>query len=226
LKAFRNKMAETPRGERPIKAGTQKARGHGPSRVRGKAQLDEQALFNEAMEGVTPLAHNMNDQLPSLAGPPSINAPTEEAHILQQLKALVLTGEGFIVSDTPEYREGTGYNVHPEIARRLHRGEYAIQDHVDLHGYGIDTAREAFTRFLKRALSSGKTGVLIIHGRGLSSPRQPVLKNKVLEWLNEGRWKKWVVAYASARTFDGGTGATYVLLRRTPLAKRFRKKNC
>jgi len=187
--------------------------------------VNDMRLFSDAMAGVTPIEHNMQANF----NPPPISAArndmTDEAEILLQLKQLVLTGEGFIVSDTPEYREGTGFNVHPEIAKRLHRGEYSIQDHIDLHGYRIDTARDVFSRFLKDAVSHGKTGVLIIHGRGLSSPDQPVLKNKVIEWLDENRWKKWIVAYASARSCDGGTGATYVLLRNTPLTKRFRKDN-
>jgi DNA-nicking Smr family endonuclease len=64
---------------------------------------------------------------------------------------------------------------------------------------------------------------LIIHGRGLSSPGEPVIKAKVAQWLSSGPWKKWVVAFASARMCDGGSGASYVLLRRRPLGKRHRK---
>jgi DNA-nicking Smr family endonuclease len=226
LKALKKKRFLDPAPEKaPVPpSGTSKERE--PSREDDeKSPGADIRLFSEAMAGVTPIKHNMQ------AGfkPPSISAPgndmTDEAEILQQLKQLVLTGEGFIVSDTPEYREGTGYNVHPEIAKRLHRGEFSIQDHIDLHGYRIDTAQDVFSRFLKDAVSHGKTGVLIIHGRGLSSPDQPVLRNKVIEWLDENRWKKWIVAYASARSCDGGTGATYVLLRNTPLTKRFRNNN-
>ncbi|MGD0625276.1 MAG: Smr/MutS family protein, partial [Thermodesulfobacteriota bacterium] len=78
-------------------------------------------------------------------------------------------------------------------------------------------------RFLKWAVMTGKRGVLIIHGRGLSSPQEPVLKEKVIEWLTRGPWRKWVIAYASARLCDGGAGATYVLLRRRPVSKRLKR---
>jgi DNA-nicking Smr family endonuclease len=71
---------------------------------------------------------------------------------------------------------------------------------------------------------AGKRSVLIVHGRGLSSPSKPVLKAKVYEWLTSGQWRKWVIAFSSARSYDGGTGATYVLLRQRPLTKRFRKR--
>jgi len=66
--------------------------------------------------------------------------------------------------------------------------------------------------------------VMIIHGRGLSSPSEPVLKTRVFQWLQSGPWRKWVMAFASARWCDGGAGATYVLLRKRPLARRHRKK--
>ncbi len=56
-----------------------------------------------------------------------------------------------------------------------------------------------------------------------SSPGEAILKNKVREWLSQGYWLKRVIAYASAQSYDGGAGATYVLLRHRPLTKRSRK---
>jgi DNA-nicking Smr family endonuclease len=76
---------------------------------------------------------------------------------------------------------------------------------------------------MREAVATGKRAVLIIHGRGLSSPALPVLKTRVAEWLTTGYWRKWVVAFTSARRCDGGSGASYVLLRRNPLPKRLRK---
>jgi DNA-nicking Smr family endonuclease len=70
----------------------------------------------------------------------------------------------------------------------------------------------------------GKRALLIIHGRGLSSPVKPILKSKVYLWLTTSPWHKWVIAFTSARACDGGAGATYVLLRQKPLSKRLRKK--
>jgi DNA-nicking Smr family endonuclease len=95
---------------------------------------------------------------------------------------------------------------------------------VDLHGLLAEDAKEVFEKFLKWAVTTGKTGVLIIHGRGLSSPSEPVLKKKVVEWLTRGPWRKWVAAYCSARICDGGAGATYVLLRLRPVSKRLEIK--
>ncbi|UCH46386.1 MAG: Smr/MutS family protein [Nitrospiraceae bacterium] len=52
----------------------------------------------------------------------------------------------------------------------------------------------------------------IIHGRGLRSPDGPVLKKAVIQWLLT-RYRKYIVAFASARQCDGGLGAIYVLFR-------------
>jgi DNA-nicking Smr family endonuclease len=182
----------------------------------------EKDLFKKAMDGVTPISEKKYIEKISKIELPEGFKKKDDAETLKRLEDLVKYGTGFNVSDTPEYIEGTGYHVHPEIARRLHRGDYSIQAFVDLHGLLVEDAKEVFEKFLKWAVTTSKTGVLIIHGRGLSSPSEPILKNKVIEWLTRGPWRKWVVAYSSARKCDGGAGATYVLLRQRPVSKRFK----
>ena len=184
---------------------------------------NEENLFRQAMEGVTciPRPNFVERGLP-LPAPEKPQTLTETEPLLK-LKDLVQHGNGFEVADTPEYIEGTMYHVHPEVARRLHKGDFSIQAYINLHRFKVADAREAFERFIKWAVVTGKTGVLIVHGRGLSSPSEPVLKQKVVEWLTRGPWRKWVVAYATARSCDGGAGATYVLLRRRPVSKKIKK---
>ena len=152
------------------------------------------------------------------------NLECDEYECLVRLKELIKYGTGFVVSLTPEYVEGMANKVSPEIVRRLHRGYFSIQAHIDLHGLGVNDAHQAFDGFINKSIMADKRAVLIIHGRGLSSPYEPVLKTKVYQWLTAAPWHKWVIAFTSARLCDGGTGATYVLLRPQPLTKRFRKK--
>ena len=197
-----------------------------PKREPDADQENDKNVFLEAMKDVQPIPENNRIRENGGTKQPGTDKNEPGKGVMDQLENLVKYGEGFIISNTPEYMEGTGHDIHPEFARRLHQGDFSIQAHIDLHGLGVAEAREAFEDFLKGSVTSGKRAVLIIHGRGLSSPGEPVLKNKVSEWLTRGHWRKWVIAYASAQSYDGGTGATYVLLRHRPITKRARKSSC
>jgi DNA-nicking Smr family endonuclease len=184
----------------------------------------DRALFEAAMADVERITQNICNkqqlQKSDAAGPD--NKP-DESETLLHLQELVETGKGFVVADTPEYIEGIGYNVNRQVAKQLHNGQFSIQGHIDLHGLAVESAREAFENFLKESIAAGKRMVLIIHGRGLSSPAKPILKTNVIKWLTTGLWRKWVMAFTSARLCDGGAGATYVLLRKRPVTKRVKK---
>lgn len=184
----------------------------------------EEQLFSEAMKGVRPIPGDH-----AALGNAAIKFSEEDRYrpeneALTRLTKLVDRGEGFVVSDTPEYMEGTGYHARREVALQLHRGDFSIQDHIDLHGMNVETAKEEFDAFMKSSYLAGKGAVLVIHGRGLSSPGEAILKNKVREWLSHSYWRKRVLAFASAQSHDGGAGATYVLLRDRPVSKRSGKQ--
>jgi DNA-nicking Smr family endonuclease len=186
---------------------------------------NERSLFKAAMVGVKPISGNKcRKKIAAMGRRRGWAVKKDECDALNQLQNLIEHGDGFVVADTPEYIEGVGYHVNPGITRHLHRGDFSIQAHVDLHGLSARTAEEVFDRFLKESLMAGKHALLIVHGRGLSSPEKPVLKTKVKQWLTTGLWRKWVLAFSSARACDGGAGATYVLLRQRPLTKRYRKR--
>ncbi|RZB35889.1 MAG: hypothetical protein SRB2_02687 [Desulfobacteraceae bacterium Eth-SRB2] len=186
-------------------------------------QPSENELFLEAMANVTPIPRGDRIEHSFISGPPAGSDHDSENETLLKLNNLVKFGTGFVVADTPEYIEGRGYNVHPEITKRLHKGDFSIQAYIDLHGLGVEDARNAFEMFLTDSITTGTKAVLIVHGRGLSSPDKPVLKTSVIQWLTCGPWRKWVIAFTSARSCDGGAGATYVLLRQRPMTKRNRK---
>ena len=118
--------------------------------------------------------------------------------------------------------EGIAPGVDLRLAQRLHRGDYAIQAHIDLHGHTVEEAKVVVDRFLTSAYMAGQRCVRLIHGRGLNSKDNvPVLKEQVRIWLSHGRLSRLVLAFATAPLTDGGAGVVYVLLRR---AAHFQKR--
>jgi len=179
-------------------------------------QVDETDLFTAAMDGVVPLARGPHG---TIAGPvPTAPPPrpvSEEAETLAALSDLIAGVARFDITDTREYIEGVVVGLDPRVVRRLRRGDFAWQSHLDLHGLTATEARGAVERFILESFRAGWRCVLIVHGRGLNSKEGvPVLKERLKVWLTHGRLARAVLAFTTARPADGGAGALYVLLRR------------
>ena len=188
-------------------------------------ETPEQAacLFAEAMADVTPLKFNRRCRISKARVNKKDVHVGSEIWSVKLLQRLIESGEGFTVDQTSGYMEAAGPGICPQVTRRLHQGHYAVQDYVDLHGLNVYEAGQVLHAFIQKAMANGRRMVLIVHGRGLTSPAEPVLKKKVYFWLTQGPLRKHVIAFTSARKCDGGTGATYVLLRREPWTKRLRR---
>ena len=131
---------------------------------------------------------------------------------LDELRDIVEQRADINIADTDEYDEWTPPGGSAGLTQKLHKGECAIQDHIDLHGHTEDEAEAGLVEFLEDSRRSGFSCVKVIHGRGLGSPGEPVLKPMVSRLL-KGALSKHVRAYATAPPRDGGLGATYILLR-------------
>jgi DNA-nicking Smr family endonuclease len=95
--------------------------------------------------------------------------------------------------------------------QRLRRGQLAAGAELDLHGMTAAEARRTLGEFITHCLERQVRSVHIIHGKGYGGAgTAPVLKNRVNAWL---RQHHDVLAFSSAQSRDGGTGALYVLLR-------------
>ena len=93
---------------------------------------------------------------------------------------------------------------------RLRRGRYSIGDSLDLHQMNEAVASQSLLNFIDRAAARGIGCVRIIHGKGLRSRNGPKLKLMTRRLLSRHRR---VIAFASCRPVDGGTGAVNVLLK-------------
>lgn len=192
---------------------------------RGERTVTDNELFAQAMSDVRQI--NAFRALPAMPlsspppSPPRLRGPgrdkaNEDEGAIWELRELVARRRSINLSDTDEYMEWAPPSMslrhRRELTRTLHEGGYAVGDYIDLHGLTEDQAWEALLEFLRNARRLRVSCVKVIHGRGLRSPGEPVLKGAVGRWL-KGPLSKYVVAYATARPCDGGLGATYVLLR-------------
>jgi DNA-nicking Smr family endonuclease len=117
------------------------------------------------------------------------------------LESLLLTDDGLAWR-----RPG----IAADVVTRLRRGQWAIQDQIDLHGHTREQARDALADFVRRSHRQGRRCLRVVHGKGHGSPgRRPVLKSKVQRWLAQCNE---VVAFAQASGPEGGAGALIVLL--------------
>jgi len=188
---------------------------------------DESEIFNLAMHGVKPIKQDRVTPEPEdpamLAKTMAARIRPDDRAVLEELDALVKGKSRFDITATGEYVEGHVVSINPEIMKRLKKGEFALQGHLDLHGLNRDEARRALDVFILNSVALSERCLLIIHGRGLKSPEGPVLKESVITWLTTGRLAHHVLALCSAQPYDGGTGALYVLLRRRPKKSQWKR---
>jgi DNA-nicking Smr family endonuclease len=182
---------------------------------------DETELLRQAFEGVRPLGGSRAERL-AVDPPVSQNIVSEDAEVLAELSDLI-SGQGtFELTETEEYVEGARVGLDPRLVSRLRRGEFSVQAHIDLHGMIQPDAKEALNQFILASVRKGHRAVLVVHGRGLRSPGgQPVLKHAAAQWLSHGTIGGYVLAFATARAYDGGAGAMWVLLRRERRRAKF-----
>jgi DNA-nicking Smr family endonuclease len=182
------------------------------------AQADDDSLFKSAMAGVAPLPAGPGKKIP--LQPADRDRPRflalEQIEAYTQLVDLVAGHGPFELSYSDEYVDGAVLGISPEVLKKLREGYFSHQDYLDLHGLNREQARSEVRDFIMESFYAGRRCVLIIAGRGLNSKdKEPVLKNNLPTWLTRAPIKRVVLAFASARSYDGGWGAFYVLLRKS-----------
>ena len=142
--------------------------------------------------------------------PVDVDAPARA-----ELQALVAEGIRFETSDDGERIEGRRIEVEPREIRRLRRGQYTVDQQIDLHGLTAFEARKQMEAFLEKRRKEGDRVLRIIHGKGGHSPRGvSVLRGEIAAWLSQGPAKRHIAAFATAPDGEGGAGALLVLLMR------------
>ncbi|WP_242393982.1 Smr/MutS family protein [Anaeromyxobacter oryzisoli] len=175
----------------------------------------EDELWASATAGVRRVERGVETAPPPPPPGPGAAFYHPDLEAIDALRALVSGDAPFDLSDSDEFIEGRVAGLDSAILRKLRRGDFAVQGHIDLHGMTREEAKGAVDAFLRASRQAGKRCVLLVHGRGLHSKDQlPILKDALRTWLATARFARHVLAFATARPTDGGAGALYVLLRR------------
>jgi DNA-nicking Smr family endonuclease len=169
---------------------------------------DDGELFRRAFADVRPLrtAPRVQVERPPLK-PRPLQREKDERAVLDELLHLPPPEDGLETGEELLFLR-SGYQQ--RYLRRLRRGHYAIRDELDLHGMNEAAARHVLLEFLQQALERRLGCVKVVHGKGLRSRGKPKLKALVNRLL---RRHPAVVAFASCRPANGGTGAVAVLLK-------------
>lgn len=169
---------------------------------------DDARLFRDAIGEI----RRLDPAEPAPAAP----RPEPRAHMLEADEAAV-PGELLDMAFDPglmEVGEELSYlrdGYPPKLLKQLKRGQFSVQDEIDLHQMNAAAATATIADFLAEARERGFRCVRIVHGKGLRSKSAgPVLKVLTDRLL---RRRDDVVAFASARPMQGGTGAVVVLLK-------------
>lgn len=171
---------------------------------------DEFALFRQAVADVRRLTDDQADTGKRRPPPRPLQLEADEQQVIDELLHAPVDLVGLETGDELNYcRPG----VQRRVMQRLRRGHYKPTAHLDLHGHTLQLAYTELKAFLHNCRQREIRCVRIVHGKGRGSQRGvSVLKAAIDRWL---RLRDDILAYSSAPSFDGGTGAIYVLLRKS-----------
>jgi DNA-nicking Smr family endonuclease len=174
--------------------------------------MDEQdrSLFRQAMHGVRRLSNETRRSPERPRARPRARFARADRHAVLE-ESLGSTSPFEPVEDAGDALLFRRPGINEALFRRLRRGQYRIDAEVDLHGMTAVMVEPALRDFLTEVIQHRARVVRVIHGKGLrSGNRGPVLKLIAGNYL---RRVGAVLAFASAREVDGGSGAILVLLR-------------
>ena len=216
-KPFNNPFTGVKLSQPPRSAPAGKPPPPKPQVPHPSSELTEDELWTVAVDGARPLADRSGRVRPG-PEPLSVARPELDPDLdaYDELRALVTGEVPFDIADSDEFIEGHARGLDPRVVKRLRRGDFAVQGHVDLHGMLKEEAKAELEAFLAQERQQGKRCVLVVHGRGLHSKDQaPVLKEALKRWMHTARFARHVLGFSTARPHDGGAGAIYVLLKRS-----------
>ena len=182
--------------------------------------VSDEDLFQAEMAGVVPLKRDARERLERREdqGNGSARRLAATGGPAGPINALV--DEGIEPLDAWYVLDFKRPGIQHGVYKKLRQGRYEIEARLDLHRLSVRQARDDVHSFILEAMTFGLRTVLILHGKGSRQSEQKktaVLKGYVNRWLQD---LDEVQAFHSAQPVHGGTGAVYVLLRKSAEMKR------
>ena len=179
-------------------------------------------LFRQFVGDVEPLKQPEHHQLPSQKGTalkqvPELIGRRLAAQEIDDKTGNYLASEQYITPVKPWdilsfKRDGVQHGVF----RNLKQGRYNIEATIDLHRRTVRQARADVFEFLGECVERDIRCAAITHGKGQHRDPPALLKSCVNHWLVQ---MDEVLAFHSAPANCGGSGTSYVLLRKSPAQK-------
>ena len=189
------------------------------------ARVNEEDLFAEEMAGVKPLTREARVRLVKERLSEDQQQGRRRAAEGEEVALNPLVDEGVQPLDPWYVLEFKRPGIQNGVYRKLRLGQYQVDARLDLHRLSVKRAREEVFAFIREATELGLRTLLVVHGKGQSKSSgdaPAILKGYVDHWLRD---LDAVQAFHSARPVHGGTGAVYVLLRKSPEQKRENRLN-
>ena len=177
-------------------------------------------LFFDAMSDVRPLNKKVASVKP-VSGKKPVDVPatttSERKNVVDKVEqetfATAISQLKLDVTFSDQYPESDEIkSLGANRLRQIKKGIITVNRQLDLHGLTREEALNELPRFLRNASAFGEKAVLVITGKGLNSPGEPVLQQAVAGWLRDAG-KKLVLEFAPAPRDMGGHGAFVVFLR-------------
>lgn len=103
------------------------------------------------------------------------------------------------------------------VFKKMRQGKYDIHARLDLHKKTLSQARDEVLAFLKQSQRLDIRTVMIVHGKGERSNPPALMKSFVTTWLEQ---ISDVLCFHSAQRQHGGTGALYVMIKKSAEKKQ------
>ena len=192
---------------------------------RPKLSESDLELFNKVVADVKPLKSqdksfiNRKNSVNKMDKLEKINMISREIRPIKHVKSIP---KGPIVIN--DHSPGRAPGIDRKTSLKLKKGKVEIDYKLDLHGLTQIEAKQALEQAILGAWKNKLRLILVITGKGLRQSKSNelsdngatgVLRRIVPRWLKEPPLSNFVLAFSSAQQTHGGSGALYVLLRRS-----------